>query len=367
MRYNIDEKFMAMTLRLSRRYWGLSSPNPAVGAVLVKDGQIIAQGVHKQAGQPHGEVLALQKAGKNAQGATLYVNLEPCNHLGRTPPCSHAILQAGIKRVVYGVADPNPMAAGGAAFLASHGLEVLGGVLEAECAEVHRVFLLHKKLGRPYVLLKTATSLDGRIATHTGQSQWITNEKSRAKGHWLRARVDAIMVGRGTLSADNPSLTCRLPGYQGRQPLKVVLDSKLSMDLKANVLKMPENLVVACSKLAAPGKMEKLRAMGAAVWTIPTTSSGQLQVKHLLKRLGGINITSLMLEGGADLAFSMARAGLVDELWQFMAPMLIGGKNAPGFIGGQGFARLGGALRFSAPHVYRLDDDLLLVARKEEK
>ncbi len=362
----LDEKFMAHTLRLSRKYWGLSSPNPAVGALVVKNGRIVGQGVHQKTGQAHGEVLALQEAGAQTKGATLYVNLEPCNHHGCTPPCASAILAAGIKRVVYGLADPNPVACGGAAFLASQGVRVSGGVLEAACAHEHRMFLTHKLFHRPYVILKTATSLDGRIATATGESQWITGAKARAKTHWLRARMQAIMVGRGTLMADDPSLTCRLPGYQGRQPLKVVVDSKLSVPLKAKVLHNPENTVIACGPKASRAREEALLKAGVRVWRLALDVGGQLDLAQLLTLLGSENIGSLMLEGGGELAFSMARAGLVDELWQFVAPMLIGGKNAPGFVGGQGFASLSQAPKFTRPQLTRLDDDILLVCTRKK-
>lgn len=367
MQRTIDEKYMARTLRLSRKHWGISAPNPAVGALVVKNGRIVAEGVHKKAGEAHGEALALALAGEQAKGATLYVNLEPCRHQGRTPACTNAIITSGVSRVVYGIGDPNPVAGGGGSLLSAQGLEVTGGVLMRECAYEHRMFLISNRLKRPYVILKAATSLDGRIATAKGHSQWITGEGSRKKAHWLRSRMEAIMVGRGTLMADNPSLTCRLPGYHGRQPFKVVLDSRLGMPLSANVLKQAHNLAVVCGKEASPQKERALIDLGARVWRVGVDEQGGLDLPRIMRRLYEEGITSLMLEGGADLAFSMLRQDLVDELWQFVAPKIIGGRTAPGFAGGQGFASLSQAVNFSKPRISRLGDDILLMCQNKRR
>jgi diaminohydroxyphosphoribosylaminopyrimidine deaminase/5-amino-6-(5-phosphoribosylamino)uracil reductase len=359
-----DEKYMRQTLALSRRYWGLSSPNPAVGALLVKDGRILAKGVHKKTGQPHGEALALEKAGPSAKGATLYVNLEPCNHHGRTPPCTQAILRAGIARVVFGAHDPSPEAAGGGAFLASQGIEVRGGVLAAECEFAHRFFLTSVRRAFPYIIMKSAVSLDGRIATVSGQSQWITGPKARAEGHKLRGRVDAIMVGLGTVMADDPRLTCRLPGKRSRQPLRVVADTNLRIPLNAKLLEAPGRFLLACGPQADPEKAKNLAARGGKVWRLPLDSRGHVSLTHLLARLRDEQITSLMVEGGAELNFSLLAEGLVDELWLFMAPMLIGGRSAPAFVGGDGFTVLQNSPRFPKMAIHRLDQDLLIMARR---
>lgn len=363
MPYTEDEKYMAATLALSRRYWGLSSPNPAVGALVVNHDRVVGQGVHQQPGQPHGEPLALAQAGELAKGATLYVNLEPCNHHGRTPPCTRAILAAGIKRVVYGAGDPNPEAGGGAVFLAAQGLEVLGGVLREKCEHEHRFFLTHQQLKRPHVIMKSAASLDGRIATVDGESQWISSEKARAKTHWLRGRVDALMVGMGTMRADDPRLTCRLPGRH-KQPLKVVVDSKLSLSLQAKVLDAPGKCLVACVAADDQVKVKALEQRGAMVWPVGADKHGRVDLAELLKRLGSHDISSLMVEGGGELNFALAENGLLDELWLVLAPMLLGGRNAPSFMGGAGFARLAAGLRFSRPSITRLGDDILLQAMR---
>jgi diaminohydroxyphosphoribosylaminopyrimidine deaminase/5-amino-6-(5-phosphoribosylamino)uracil reductase len=357
-----DEKYMRQTIALSRRYWGLSSPNPAVGALVVKDGRILARGVHKKAGQLHGEALALAKAGPSARGATLYVNLEPCNHLGRTPPCTRAILQAGIARVVFGAFDPNPKAGGGGAFLASQGVEVCGGVLAQECEFVHRFFLTSIRCARPYIIMKGAVSLDGRIATSSGQSQWITSPGSRQEGHKLRGRVDAIMVGLGTVLADDPSLTCRLPGKISRQPLRVVVDTNLGIPLTARLLEPPGSFLLACGEQADPEKMAALTARGGRVWPLPADAFGKVSLPHLFLRLKEEQITSLMVEGGAELNFSLIREELVDELWLFMAPLLIGGRQAPALVGGEGFAALQDALNFKKLTTRRMGPDLLVRA-----
>jgi diaminohydroxyphosphoribosylaminopyrimidine deaminase/5-amino-6-(5-phosphoribosylamino)uracil reductase len=359
-----DEKYMRQTLALSRRYWGLSSPNPAVGAVLVKDGRVLARGVHKKAGQLHGEALALQKAGPSARGATLYVNLEPCRHWGRTPPCTQAILRAGVARVVFGAYDPNPQAAGGGAFLASQGIEVRGGVLAAECEFAHRFFLTSARRAFPYIIMKSAVSLDGRIAAASGQSQWITGPQARAEGHKLRGRVDAIMVGLGTVLADDPLLTCRLPGKISRQPLRVVADTNLRIPLSAKLLAAPGSFLLACGPQADPEKAKELTARGGKVWTLPLDRRGHVSLTHLFARLKDEQITSVMVEGGAELNFSLLTDELVDELWLFMAPMLIGGRSAPGFVAGDGFIALQNSPRFPKTEIRRLGQDLLITARR---
>ena len=355
---------MAQTIRLSRQALGQSSPNPAVGAVVVKNGQVVGQGVHVRAGAPHAEVLALHEAGEMAQGATIYVNLEPCNHHGRTPPCTHAILEAGIKRVVYGIDDPSLKAQGGARYLGERGIELKGQVLAQECAYVHRFFLTHQRLHRPYIIMKSAVSLDGRIATFSGQSQWITGEKARRYSHKLRGQVDAIMVGLGTVLADNPRLSNRV--QKERNPLRLVVDSHLKTPAHAAMLKEPGATIIAASAQAAPDNERALQDAGAQIWRLPADSTGRVSLPALLGRLGENNITSLMVEGGATLAFSLAELTLIDELWLFMAPMIIGGDHAPSFMGGRGFASLTEALKFHPLAIRRLGDDILLTARRKE-
>ncbi|MDR1397505.1 MAG: bifunctional diaminohydroxyphosphoribosylaminopyrimidine deaminase/5-amino-6-(5-phosphoribosylamino)uracil reductase RibD [Desulfarculales bacterium] len=359
-----DKKFMAHTLALSARAQGSASPNPAVGAVVVREGRVVGQGLHRQAGQPHAEVLALTQAGAAARGADLYVNLEPCNHQGRTPACTQAILQAGIKRVVYGAADPNPLAGGGGSFLAAQGLEVQGGMLAERCRHTHRFFLTWITSGRPYVILKSAVSLDGRIADASGHSQWISGEKARREAHRLRSQVDAVMVGAGTVLADNPRLSSRIKN--GRNPVRVVVDSRLSTPPQAAMLDEPGRTVIACVIKASKEKAQALVARGAQIMPLPGDEKGRVDLTCLLPTLAREGITSILAEGGGELAFSLARLKFIDELNLFMAPIIIGGKSAPSFVGGDGFATLAEALPFTVPTVRRLGKDLFLSARRKE-
>ncbi len=354
---------MRRALRLARKGLGRSSPNPAVGAVVVKDGRVVGQGFHDRCGTPHAEVRALAEAGDQARGAAIYVTLEPCHHQGRTPPCTKAILEAGIRRVVYGASDPNPrVAGGGGAFLAARGLEVRAGVLGDACRHEHRFFFKHVTSGRPYVVLKTAATLDGRTAAHTGDSRWVTGDKARRQVHRLRAWLDAICVGRGTALADDPRLTCRLRG--GRDPLRVVVDTRLRLPATAKVLNpdSPAGCLVACGPDPPARRRAALERAGAEVLALPGAGGG-VDLAALLEALGKRGVTSLLLEGGAGLAWGFLSAGLIDEVVYFFAPKLIGGAEAPGMIGGAGFARMAQALPLERPRVRRFGDDVMLQAR----
>ncbi len=358
-----DRRFMRRALRLARRGLGRSSPNPAVGAVVVRQGQVVGQGYHARAGTPHAEVHALAAAGELARGATLYVTLEPCHHQGRTPPCTRAILEAGIARVVYGATDPNPrVEGGGGAWLAAQGLEVTAGVLEEDCAWEHRFFFTHVTLGRPHVILKTAATLDGRTATRSGHSRWVTGEAARRYVHRLRSWCDAICVGIGTALADDPRLTCRLPG--GRNPLRVVVDTNLRLPPTARVLDpdSPPGCLVACGPRPPARRRRALEAAGAEVLPLPRAGGG-VDLAALAAELGRRGVTSLLLEGGAELAWGFLSRGLVDEVAYFFAPKLVGGGQAPGMIGGRGVARMDQAIALERPRLRRLGDDILLQAR----
>lgn len=361
-----DLRFMRRALRLARRGLGRSSPNPAVGAVVVKEGRVVGKGFHAKAGTPHAEVHALAEAGELARGATIYVTLEPCHHQGRTPPCTRAILQAGIRRVVYGASDPNPrVAGGGGEFLRRQGLTVLAGVLAERCRLEHRFFFTHVTTGRPHVILKTAATLDGKTASHSGHSRWVTGEKSRRLVHRLRNELDAICVGIGTALADDPRLTCRLPG--GRDPLRVVVDTTLRLPPTAKVLDAasPAPCLVASGPRPPADRRRALEAAGAQVLPLPR-HRGKVDLAALLDELGRMRITSLLLEGGAGLAWGFVSRGLVDEVMYFFAPKLIGGLEAPPMLGGRGFARMDQALRLKRPVVRRLGDDVLLWAEVDK-
>lgn len=351
---------MRQALRLARRGLGRTSPNPPVGAVVVASGRVVGRGFHRRAGGPHGEVIALQEAGCRARGATLYVTLEPCNHHGRTPPCTEAIVAAGIKRVVVGVADPNPhVAGGGARRLRAHGIRVDMGVEHEPCAQLIRGFAKHVRTGLPYVTLKLAASMDGRIATVTGASRWITGERARKLVHRLRNQVDAVMVGAGTVIADDPSLTCRLPG--GRDPLRIVVDGRLRVPLSARVLTKqaaPGTIIATVSR--KPRTIEALRRRGATVLVLPGRG-GLLSIRRLLAELGKRGVTSVLIEGGGSLGAAALRDGAVDEFLCFYAPKLIGGDGRP-VLGPLGVVRLADAVSLANVRLMRLGEDVLVRA-----
>jgi diaminohydroxyphosphoribosylaminopyrimidine deaminase / 5-amino-6-(5-phosphoribosylamino)uracil reductase len=319
---------MAVALRLAERGLGSVWPNPTVGCVLVRDGRIVGRGWTRPGGRPHGEVEALRRAGGAALGATAYVSLEPCAHYGRTPPCTMALLQAGIRRVVAATIDPDPRVDGrGIEQLRQAGVEVSVGLGRAEADAINAGFILRVRAKRPLVTLKLATSLDGRSATKSGASQWITGEPARARGHLLRAAHDAIMIGSGTAVADDPSLTCRLPGLEERSPVRVVLDRRLRLALASKLASgaraVPTWLFTGAD---APERGRKaLRALGVDILPVGTDASGQLDLREILAVLAARGITRVLVEGGAALAASLLRQRLVDRLAWFRGPMLIGG------------------------------------------
>lgn len=356
-----DRARMRRALACARKGLGRSSPNPAVGAVVVRDGRIVGRGYHHQAGTPHAEVHALRQAGELAQGASIYVTLEPCNHQGRTPPCTRAILEAGISRVVYGASDPNPKAQGGGAFLRSQGLEVLSGVLAQECAAEHRFFLTSVSRGRPHVILKTAATLDGRTATRSGDARWVTGPAARQEVHRWRNWCDAICVGSGTALADDPQLTCRVKG--GRDPLRVIVDTRLKLPPTARVINPASNAgcLIACGPNAPARRRARLEKEGAEVLALPAGPGG-VDLPALMAELHRRGVTSILLEGGAGLAWGFVAAGLVDEVMYFLAPKLIGGAKAPGMIGGAGFDKMAQALDLGPVSVKKFGEDFCLSA-----
>lgn len=323
-----DARFMALALRLAERGLGQAWPNPAVGCVVVQDGRIVGRGWTQPGGRPHAEGEALARAGERALGATAYVSLEPCAHYGDTPPCTMALLHAGIRRVVIAATDPDPRVDGkGVAQLRQAGVEVSEGVLRAGAEALNRGFFLRIRQGRPLVTLKLATSLDGRIATRTGASQWITGEEARARAHLLRASHDAAMVGSGTVLADDPDLTCRLPGLERRSPVRVVLDGRLrlatSARLVATAREVPMWLVT--SETAPAGRAQALERAGVRLFRVVGGSDGRLDIAQALAVLAGSGISRVLVEGGAEVAGALLRARLVDRLVWFQAPVVIGG------------------------------------------
>jgi len=350
---------MKMALELAARARGRTSPNPMVGACVVKDGQVVGCGFHRRAGTPHAEVHALRDAGEQAKGATLYVNLEPCCHYGRTGPCTEAIIKAGIARVVVAMTDPNPLVAGkGIRALHEAGIDVTLGVLEKEARELNEVFIKYITTGLPFVVAKAAVSLDGKIATRTGRSKWITGEAARAYGHRLRDWYDAIMVGIGTVLADDPSLTTRLPGGGGRDPVRVIVDSKARTPLNARVLTQSSGAptLIATTAGASPARIELLRQTGAKV--LVSGEEPRVDLAGLLKILAQEGITSVLIEGGATIHGSALEERIVDKVVWFIAPKIIGGREAPGAVGGEGVNDPSEAAGLEQLKISRLGSDL---------
>jgi diaminohydroxyphosphoribosylaminopyrimidine deaminase/5-amino-6-(5-phosphoribosylamino)uracil reductase len=351
---------MRLALRLAARGRGRTSPNPPVGAVVVKGGRVVGQGWHRAAGLPHAEVNALQAAGRAAKGATLYVTLEPCNHHGRTPACTGAVLEAGINRVVYGQNDPNPrVAGGGAATLAAAGIEV-SQVLAADCLRFNEAWTKWVTTGLPFATLKGAASLDGRIAAAGGDSKWISCEASRRLAHRLRSENDAILVGIGTALADDPQLTCRTS--KGRDPLRVVLDSKLRLPPTARMLSCPGTTLVACAQGASRRRRGALERAGAEVLEVPAGPSGRVGLGALFVALGRRGVVSVLIEGGSEVNAGVLDAGLVDKLVLFLAPKLIGGREAVGLVGGAGVTSVAQGRQLRIDRVRRVGCDLLIEA-----
>lgn len=326
-----DEKWMDAALAQAKQ--GHPSPNPHVGAVVVKNGEVVGTGFHERAGAEHAEAMALAAAGDAVRGAALYVTLEPCNHEGRTPPCTKAILAAGIKRVVIGCRDPNPhVEGGGVEALRAAGVDVVLGVREAQAQSVIRAWTKHVTTGLPHVSLKLALSLDGRIATRTGASKWVTGPDARAKVHLLRARHDAVAVGIGTAIADDPRLTVR--DYAGPSPTRVVFDTKLRLPLDGHLAKTAQETrtIVLCGEDAPAHEEEELRGMGVTVLRAEKSAEGRVDVSQALTLLGEQGIVSMMVEGGAELAGSFLAGELADDLHAFVAPILLGPRGRPGAV-----------------------------------
>lgn len=354
---------MRAALALARRGLGNTWPNPAVGCVLLRDGEVVGQGWTQPGGRPHAEVEALARAGGAARGATAYVTLEPCSHWGKTPPCAEALIAAGIARAVVATRDPDARVDGrGIARLREAGIEVIEGVLEAEAREQIEGFAARNLLGRPMVMLKLATSLDGRIATRTGQSQWITGPEARARVQQLRGQHDAVMVGSGTVLADDPDLTCRLPG-RPRPTVRVVADGRLRMPLTARMLASARQAPVWILTRAghAAARLSALRETGAEVIEL---AGAPLDPAAMLRALAERGLTRVMLEGGAGLAGSLMRAGLIDRLAWFHAPLVIGGDGRAG-LEAMGIGPLAAAPRFEILAAESLGADRLLMMRRK--
>lgn len=357
---------MKMALRLARRGRGRTSPNPMVGAVVVRKGEVVGQGFHLQTGQLHAERIALSEAGEKAKGATLYVNLEPCNHFGRTAPCTEIILESGVKKVVFGMTDPNPKVRGGGAdLLRSRGIEVVAGVLDQECRRLNEGFIKWITTGLPFVILKAAVSLDGRIATRTGDSKWISSENSRRLVHRMRTVADGVLVGIGTVKEDDPSLTVRLARGKIKDPIRIIIDPLLRISEKARILEGPVKTWVVTGVQVSQAKKRRLEAKGVEVLPI-SVRKGRMAIQELLALLGQKGITSLFVEGGAEIYASFLNQKQVDKLFLFIAPCLIGGQKAKGMVGGEGVKTVAEAFRFREIQVKLRAGDILVEAYPEK-
>ena len=354
---------MREALRQARKGIGRTSPNPVVGAVIVRNGEIIASGYHKRAGGRHAEVAALAKiSGKAGNDDTLYVTLEPCNHHGRTPPCTEAILRKGVKKVVVGMRDPNPeVTGGGCKFLAQNGVEIKSGVLESECRRYNESFLKFAATGRPFVVSKSALTMDGWTATSAGHSHWITNERSRQFVHRLRDRMDGVMVGVGTVLADDPLLTTRFKNRRGKDPTRIIVDTHLRIPDNARVMNHDslEMTVIAVGDDVPHELLKRRQKDRVSIVTCPT-KEGRIDLPALMDILGEMSITSLLVEGGSTLNGSMIRERLVDKFCIFKAPKILGGNDGISMATGAGPERIDGCLMLKDIRVRRFGDDVLI-------
>lgn len=348
------EYYMNLALQLAEKGRGTVSPNPMVGCVIVKGGRIVGKGYHRKAGGPHAEVFALRQAGKQAKGGVMYVTLEPCSHFGRTPPCTNAIISAGMREVVVAARDPSPRIRG-IEGLRRAGIKVVAGVMEDKATRMNEAFMKYAKTKRPFVILKLAVTLDGSIATSTGSSGHITSKESRRMVHRLRTEVDAVMVGRNTVLKDDPLLTPRLA--KGKDPLKVVVDSGAEIPLSCSLMKNPRKLIVAATGKAKKEKIGALERKGATIIACPSLD-GKVDLNHLMEELGRRDVASILLEGGAELAAAALKAGVVDKMMVFIAPKIAGtGIQA---VGDLGIREMGKALVLKDIKIKRVADDVLV-------
>ncbi|MGG1659221.1 bifunctional diaminohydroxyphosphoribosylaminopyrimidine deaminase/5-amino-6-(5-phosphoribosylamino)uracil reductase RibD [Brevibacillus sp. NRS-1366] len=358
----MDEHFMKIALDLAATCRGKTSPNPVVGAVLVKEGQIVGTGAHLKAGDPHAEVHAFRMAGEHGKGATLYVTLEPCSHFGKTPPCAKLVCNSGVSRVVVAMEDPNPLVAGrGLQMLRRHGIEVEVGILKEEAELLNERFVHNMTKRRPFIISKVAMTLDGKLAAHTGHSQWITGERARSEVHQLRSEVDAILVGIGTVLLDNPQLTARLPGNR-KHPIRVILDSQLRLPPTAHVADCSEAKTWVVAKEGAnPDKARELREQGVDILFVPTVGGG-LDLHTLADILYKRGITDLLVEGGSEVNGSFLRAGLIDKWIIYIASKILGGRNSLTPYSGVDVEMMHDALDVHIHSIRQAGDDLCITA-----
>lgn len=363
----IDEMYMERALALAAKGRGTTTPNPMVGAVIVKDGRIIGEGYHIRAGEGHAEVNAFKNATEDVTGATMYVTLEPCSHYGKTPPCADKIVEKKIGRVVVGALDPNPLVAGrGIEKIRNAGIPVITGILAEKSVALNEVFMKYIVTKRPFVVLKAAMSLDGKIATAEGESQWISCEASREEVHRLRHELTGIMAGIGTVQADDPMLNCRIPG--GKQPIRIIVDSHLQIPENSKLVSSAKEypLIVATVENSDAVKKERLEACGAQIVEMPADPDGHVDLNILMERLGEMKIDSILLEGGGRLAEGALQAGIVDKVQFYIAPMLIGGENAKTPVEGRGISALSKAWHISDWKAETIGNDIKIIGYIKE-
>jgi diaminohydroxyphosphoribosylaminopyrimidine deaminase/5-amino-6-(5-phosphoribosylamino)uracil reductase len=360
-----DERYMSRALALAQRGRGHTRPNPMVGAVLVRDGIILGEGYHRRAGGPHAEIEAIRSAHESLEGATLYVTLEPCCHQGKTPPCTDAILELGLSRVVVAMKDPNPEVQGkGISALKSAGLKVSVGLLGDKAARLNEAFCTYHTMGRPFVVTKWAMSLDGRTSTDLGESKWISNAVARQHVHQMRALMDAVMVGIGTVVRDDPELTVRLPDHEGPQPIRIVVDGHLKIGPNARLLndETGGKVLIATSQQASTAKRDELRQRGHEVIVVDSANR-RVDLVSLMRELHARGIQSVLLEGGRQLAASMFAEGLVDKLVCFLAPKVLGGRLPGGPLLGWGTPTMDRALKLTNISIRQFGDNVCLEGR----
>ena len=348
------KKYMDLAIRLAEKGKGLTSPNPMVGCIIVKRGRIVGKGWHKKAGTEHAEILAIQDAGKKAINSTMYVNLEPCSHWGRTPPCTERIVEAGVREVIIGTEDPNPLV-DGFKELKFRGLKTKIGILEKEAKKLNEVYMKYMRTKKPFIIIKVAMSADGRIATKTGDSKYITSKEARAYVHHLRTEVDAVMVGLNTVLRDNPELTPRL--VKGKDSMKIVVDSTLKIPKNCSLMKNPAKLIVATTSKASKNAIKKLQQKGVTI-IITKSKNGMVDLQDLVKQLGRHEIASIMIEGGSELNSTAIKAGVVDKIFIFTAPKIIG--NGLGAIGNLGINKIDKAINLKNSVAKKIGNDILI-------
>ncbi len=356
---NSDKIYMRRVLQLAKKGWGRVSPNPMVGAVIAKGGRIVAEGYHHRVGEKHAEIVALEKAGRRASGSTMYVNLEPCTHHGRTPPCVERIIRAGVKRVVIAMKDPNLLVCGkGIRKLKRAGIRTEVGMIREEAESLNEIFVKFMTKGVPFVIAKTAMTLDGKIATARGSSKWISGEKARRFSHKLRSGVDGILVGINTVVTDDPQLNVRYWGNM-RHPRKIIVDSRCRIPLDAKVFSKGGDVIIATCLDCPPGKKKKLKKMGAELLPVKG-SDGRVNLAELVNELGKRGVMSLLIEGGGEIIASAISCGIVDKLFFFVAPKIAGGRGAPTPVEGEGVDRMSEAIKVSRMKIRRFGEDILI-------